>query len=89
MPAFLLFLASLVFGVNAYRRDWIMYPKFNVLAWGYALCVVSFILFGLAALVLWRESSAAYDRRRQTKNLIVQMQVQPGYDSQLGFARYM
>lgn len=66
-----------------------MYPKFNVLSWGYALCVASFMIFGMAALVLWRESNAAYERRREAKTLVVQMEVQPGYSSQLGFSRYM
>lgn len=41
-----LFLAVAVFGGNCYRRDWLMYPAFNVLDWSYALAVIAFMLFG-------------------------------------------
>lgn len=69
-----------------------MYPKFNVLSWGFSLCVVSFMLFGLAGLILWKESKAAYERRREAKNLVAQMQMhEPGYNpgGSRSFAQYM
>lgn len=76
----LLFLAVAIFGGNAYRRDWLMYPRFNVLDWGYSLAVVAFMVLGIAALVLFVESRRAYDERREAKNLVAQMQ-EPGYQS--------
>lgn len=78
--ALLLFLASAIFGGNAYRRDWLMYPRFNELSWAYALCVVAFMILGMAALILWIEARRAYEERREAKNLVMQMQEQePGY----------
>ncbi|XP_014089638.1 uncharacterized protein pck [Bactrocera oleae] len=76
----LLFLAVCIFGGCAYRRDWLMYPKFNVLGWSYAVAVVSFITLGLGAMILHREARYAYDLRGEQKNLVMQMEMQePGY----------
>lgn len=78
--AFFLFLAVAIFGGNAYRRDWLMYPRFNVLSWSYALAVVAFMILGLAALLLYKEARKSYELRREAKNLVMQMQVQvPGH----------
>lgn len=78
--AFFMFLAVAIFGGNAYRRDWLMYPKFNVLSWSYELAVVSFMILGLAALLLYKESRKSYEMRREAKNLVMQMQMhEPGY----------
>lgn len=41
-----LFLAVVIFGSNCYRRDWLMYPSFNVVSWSFAFAVVAFIFFG-------------------------------------------
>lgn len=59
-----------------------MYPRFNVLSWGYSVAVVAFLILGAAALVLWAESQRAYDERREAKNLVQQMQ-EPGFQSGL------
>jgi hypothetical protein len=70
-----MFFGVLIFGCNAYRRDWLMYPKFNVLSWSYAFAVVSMMILGLAALLLYKESKMSYERRREAKNLVTQMQM--------------
>lgn len=70
-----LFFGVLIFGVNAYRRDWLMYPKFNVLSWSYAFAVVAMFFLGLAGLVLYKDAKYAYERRRESKNLVQQMQM--------------
>lgn len=75
-----MFLAVAIFGGCAYRRDWLMYPKFNVLGWSYALAVVTFMLLALAAIIFRRESKEAYEMRGEQKNLVMQMEMQePGY----------
>ncbi|XP_022124168.1 uncharacterized protein LOC110999436 [Pieris rapae] len=71
--AFLL-LAVIIFGTNCYRRDWLMYPSFNVLSWSYAFAVIACILFGLAAILLFFESRKLYQLRLEAKNLVAQMQ---------------
>lgn len=83
--AVLMFLAVAIFGGNAYRRDWLMYPRFNVLSWAYSVAVVSFMVLGMAALVLWMEARRAYDERREAKNLVQQMQDQEPGGYQSGF----
>ncbi|XP_055387950.1 uncharacterized protein LOC129616353 isoform X2 [Condylostylus longicornis] len=71
-----------VFGANAYRRDWLLYPKFNVLSWGYSLSVVSLIFLTLSALVLHKECKKAYAIRNESKNLVAQMELQEtGYQT--------
>jgi membrane-anchored protein YejM (alkaline phosphatase superfamily) len=78
--SFLLFLAVAIFGGNAYRQDWLLYPKFNVLSWSYAMAVVAFMILGLASLFLYSEARKAYEQRRESKNLVMQMQMQdPSY----------
>lgn len=69
-----LFLAVVIFGGNCYRRDWLMYPSFNVLSWSYAFAVVAFIMFGIAAILLYLESRKLYELRLEAKNLVAQMQ---------------
>ncbi|CAH4030796.1 uncharacterized protein LOC123717613 [Pieris brassicae] len=71
--AFLL-LAVIIFGSNCYRRDWLMYPSFNVLSWSYAFAVIASIFFGLAAIMLFFESRKLYQLRLEAKNLVAQMQ---------------
>lgn len=70
-----LFFGVLIFGVNAYRRDWLMYPKFNVLSWSYSFAVVAMFFLGLAGLILYKDAKIAYERRRESKNLVHQMQM--------------
>jgi len=80
ISALFMFLAVAIFGGCAYRRDWLMYPKFNVLGWSYALAVVAMFFLGFAAAILFRESKFAYDARGEQKNLVMQMEMQePGY----------
>jgi len=77
-----MFLGVAIFGGCAYRRDWLMYPKFNVLGWSYALAVLTFMILGVAALILHREARLAYDQRGEQKNLVMQMEMQePGYQA--------
>lgn len=70
-----LFFAVLIFGVNAYRRDWLMYPKFNVISWSFSFAVVAMFILALAALILYKDAKIAYERRRESKNLVQQMQM--------------
>lgn len=75
-----MFLGVVIFGSCAYRRDWLMYPKFNVLSWSYALAVISFMVLGLGGLLLHREAKNAYEIRGEAKNLVMQMEMQePGF----------
>lgn len=71
-----IFFAICIFGGNAYRRDWLMYPKFNVLSWSYSLAVVAFIILASAALVLRKEAHRSYELRSEAKNLVMQMEMQ-------------
>jgi len=76
VSSLLLFIAVAIFGGNAYRRDWLMYPKFNVLSWAYSCAVVAFMILGMSALLLFKESKTSYEMRREAKNLVMQMQEQ-------------
>ncbi|CAK1599844.1 unnamed protein product [Parnassius mnemosyne] len=69
-----LFLAVAIFGGNCYRRDWLLYPSFNVLSWSYAFAVIAFFLFGIAAILLFLEARKLYELRSEAKNLVAQMQ---------------
>lgn len=75
VSSFFLFLGVLIFGVNAYRRDWLMYPKFNIISWSYIFAVIAMAVLGLAGLILYKDARQAYERRRESKNLVHQMQL--------------
>lgn len=72
----MMFLAVAIFGGNCYRRDWLMYPSFNVLSWSYAFAVISFLIHALAALFFYVEAKKSYEMRREAKNLVMQMHEQ-------------
>ncbi|XP_043283892.1 uncharacterized protein pck [Venturia canescens] len=74
---FMLFLAVSIFGGACWRRDWMMYPNFNHLSWSYGLAVISFMLHSLAAFFLYLDARAGYRLRKESRNLVVQMQPNP------------
>lgn len=84
----LLFLGVVIFWFNAYRRDWMMYPKFNIVSWSFGLAVISATFLALASFILRRESLRAYDIRDQAKNLVMQMEMQePGFHPSRSLSR--
>lgn len=88
IASFLLFLGVLIFGVNAYRRDWLMYPSFNIISWSFAFAVVAMFLIGVASALLRREAKKAYEIRDQAKNLVMQMEMQePGFHPSRSLSR--
>lgn len=65
-----------------------MYPKFNVLSWSYALAVISFMILGVAAMLLHKEAKRAYEVRSEAKNLVMQMEMQePGFQPSRSHSR--
>ncbi|CAH1102444.1 unnamed protein product [Psylliodes chrysocephalus] len=82
--AVLLFFSITIFGASHVRRDWLMYPNFNYLSWSYGMACLSFFFHGFSAFCLFKEFQFSYDRRRESKNLIMQMQPNPQH--RLGWA---
>jgi hypothetical protein len=68
-----MFLAIVIFGCSHVRRDWLMYPNFNYLSWGYGMACLAFFFFLFAALLLYKEAKQSYELRRESRNLIMQM----------------
>lgn len=62
-----------------------MYPNFNHLSWSYGLAVISFMFHWLAAFFLYLDAKAGYRLRKQSSNLVMQMQ--PNLQSHQGSAR--
>lgn len=84
----MIFLGIIIFGFNAYRRDWLMYPKFNIISWSFGLGVIAMVLLGASAAMLRREALRAYDIRDQAKNLVMQMEMQePGFHPSRSLSR--
>lgn len=48
-----LFLAVCIFGGEAYRRDWMMYPQYNFISWSYGLAVISMFFHAFAAAAIY------------------------------------
>lgn len=74
-----MFFAIVVFGSSYTRRDWLMYPNFNYLSWSYGLACLSFFFHCFASFELYREAKQSYELRRESKNLIMQMQPNPSH----------
>lgn len=88
IASFLIFMGVLIFGVNAYRRDWLMYPSFNIISWSFAFAVVAMFLIGVSSALLRREAKKAYEIRDQAKNLVMQMEMQePGFHPSRSLSR--
>lgn len=84
----MIFLGIIIFGLNAYRRDWLMYPKFNIISWSFGLGVIAMALLGAASVMLRREAKRAYELRDQAKNLVMQMEMQePGFHPSRSLSR--
>lgn len=84
----LIVIGIFIFGFNAYRRDWLMYPKFNIISWSFVLAIISVLFLGTAAAILNRETQRAYDLRGQAKNLVMQMEMQePGFHPSRSLSR--
>ncbi|XP_066159204.1 uncharacterized protein pck [Euwallacea fornicatus] len=75
-----MFFAITIFGGSHVRRDWLMYPNFNYLCWSYALACLSFFFHGFGAICLYKECRLSYNRRRESKNLVMQMQPNPQHN---------
>ncbi|KAK1119089.1 hypothetical protein WN51_09591 [Melipona quadrifasciata] len=82
----LLFLAVSIFGGQCWRRDWLMYPNFNHLSWSYGLAVISFMFHWLASCLLYLDAKASYRLRKESRNLVMQMQ--PNLQSHQGLSIY-
>lgn len=83
-------LGLIIFYLNAYRRDWLMYPKFNIISWSFGLAVVAMILLGIASAILRREAKKSYEIRDQAKNLVMQMEMEmqePGFHPSRSLSR--
>lgn len=84
----LIFLGVIIFGFNGYRRDWMMYPKFNIISWSFYLALLSVAVLGAAAAILRKETERAFDVRGQAKNLVMQMEMQePGFHPSRSLSR--
>lgn len=77
LAGFLLFLAVSIFGGQCWRRDWLMYPNFNHLSWSYGLAAISFMFHIFGAFFLYLDARAGYRLRKQSRNLVMQMQPNP------------
>lgn len=84
----MILLGVFIFGLNAYRRDWLMYPSFNIISWSFGLAVAAMVLIGGASAILRQEAKKAYDIRDQAKNLVMQMEMQePGFHPSRSLSR--
>ncbi|XP_076271264.1 claudin superfamily protein pickel [Rhynchophorus ferrugineus] len=81
-----MFFAIAVFGGSHVRRDWLMYPNFNYLCWSYGFACLSFFFHSFATFFIYKEARLSYERRREAKNLIMQMQPNPQH--RLGWPSY-
>uniref|UniRef100_A0A1B6FUQ3 EXPERA domain-containing protein n=1 Tax=Cuerna arida TaxID=1464854 RepID=A0A1B6FUQ3_9HEMI len=73
VSSFLIFMSVWLFWTQSSRRDWLMYPNFNHLSYSYYFGAFSFLIHTLASYILYWDARRAYDLRRESKNLVMQM----------------
>lgn len=69
----LIFLTVILFPFNCWRRDWLMYPIYNHLSWSFYIAIISGFVHGYGSWYLYKDARIAYDQRRESKNLVMQM----------------
>ncbi|KAL7292760.1 uncharacterized protein LOC106651473 [Trichogramma pretiosum] len=89
ITSILLFLSVTVFGAQCWRRDFLMYPNFNYLSWSYGLAVISMMLHGIGAIFLFLDAKSNYKRRKESHNLVMQMQPNPQTNYSLQRTNYI
>ena len=72
-----MFLAIVVYGSSCWKREWIMYPNYNHLSWSYALAVFCSFFHVMGAFFLYLDARAGYKVRKESRNLVMQMQPNP------------
>ncbi|EEB14475.1 conserved hypothetical protein [Pediculus humanus corporis] len=80
LTAALLFLAVAIFGGQSWRRDWLMYPTYNYLSWSYGFACLAFMFHGVAALFIYLDARKNYEIKKESKNLVVQMDENPNHN---------
>jgi hypothetical protein len=82
--AFLLFLSVAIFGGQCYRRDWVQYPNFNYMSWGYAFACLAMFIHAFAALALFAEYKSTMERDRgveRDRGMVIPMHPQGGHSA--------
>lgn len=54
-----------------------MYPNFNHLSWSFGFAVVSFMIHFLGAFFMYMDARTGYRYRKESRNLVMQMQPNP------------
>lgn len=73
VAATLMFLSIVIFGACCWARDWMLYPNFNYVSWSYALAVFTTLIHIFAALLMYKDTKDAKERKEKNKALIMQM----------------
>ncbi|XP_025422995.1 uncharacterized protein LOC112692525 isoform X2 [Sipha flava] len=66
-------ISVILFPFNCWRRDWLMYPMYNHLSWSFYTAIISGFVHAYGAWYLYKDARIAYDQRRESKNLVMQM----------------
>lgn len=73
IATFCILMMIIIFPLNCWRRDWMMYPRFNRLAWAYYCLFFTFLFHFAGSLYLYTESRRSYNKRKENKSLVMQM----------------
>lgn len=73
VSAGLLAFAVFLFPLNCWRRDWLLNPHYNHIAFSYYFALISFFIHCWSAWVLYKDSKRAWENRKESRNLVMQM----------------
>lgn len=84
----LLSLTTIIFGVCCWSRDWLLYPNYNHLSWGWVAVLLSSVLHLLSSLLFLREGRLEHQKKELNEELLSQLQP-PALLSPLGAGIYI
>ncbi|XKL62641.1 hypothetical protein PGB90_002474 [Kerria lacca] len=68
-----IFLMIIIFPLNCWRRDWLMYPRFNHLSWAYYSLFFSLFFHICGTRYLYEETRYSWNKRKENRSLVMQM----------------
>lgn len=89
VSSILMLVAVIVFAACCGKREWLLNPKFNHLSWSYVLAVISTFFLALGAFFLYLDARSGYKVRKESRNLVMQMQPNPQSHHSLSRSGYV
>ena len=70
-------LTTTIFGICCWGREWLMYPNYNHLSWGWVAVLLSSFFHLLSSIMFFKESGLERRRKELNDHLLAQLEPPP------------